>query len=276
MSPNRVALRPAAAERPLNRTQIKYIAILLMLFDHVAAMFVQPGTAYYFMRTLGRITAPVMAFFIAEGYRHTRDVRKYLLRLAIFALISAVPFRLFESGTAKPFEILEGSATARNACALYFSGADRTLVLYKGGVITTLFLGLLAIVIWDRSEMDGLFKLVLTFLICWVAGFYDWSCWGVLYCLGFYFAGENRTVKWSLFTAVTLLYVFNIKPFGLEFNFTPSFQAMRLGTFLVIPLLDFGYNGRGGRKSGFNRWFFYAFYPAHLLALYLIGRLIQI
>ena len=274
MIQNRAGSTLTAAQRPLNRTQIKYIAIFLMLLDHAVSL---PGTPYAIassVHVFGRITAPVMAFFIAEGYRHTRDVRKYLLRLAVFALISAVPFRLFESHSVLPFEMLEGAAHPANSCTLYLEASGRTFVYYRGSVITTLFLGLLAIVLWDRAKLNVFVKLLLTALICRLADLSDWSCWMVLYCLAFYFAGDDKVLKWTLFAAVSCMYAFNLKFSGFGFSLNPAFQTVRLGVFLAVPLLQCLYSGEPGAKTAVNRWFFYVFYPAHLLGLCLIRTLL--
>ena len=76
----------------LNRSQLKWIAILAMTIDHIALAFLDSGTPLYFgMRLIGRITAPVMSFFLAKGFRHTRNFRNYLSRMLLFALI-AQPF----------------------------------------------------------------------------------------------------------------------------------------------------------------------------------------
>ena len=77
--------------------QLKVIAIVAMTFDHIAWMWVPvvslPGQC---MHIIGRITAPVMCYLLAEGYIHTHDIRKYTLRLGLFAVVSAFAFYLFE------------------------------------------------------------------------------------------------------------------------------------------------------------------------------------
>ena len=71
--------------------QLKVIAIVAMTFDHIAWMWVPvvslPGQC---MHIIGRITAPVMCYLLAEGYIHTHDIRKYTLRLGLFALDGAI------------------------------------------------------------------------------------------------------------------------------------------------------------------------------------------
>ncbi len=89
----------------LNRTQIKYIAIAAMLLDHVAAILLSPEkypaliVLYIFIRTIGRIAAPVMFYFLTEGYIHTLSRRNYCLRLLSFAILSQIPYSLARYGS---------------------------------------------------------------------------------------------------------------------------------------------------------------------------------
>lgn len=82
-------------EKGLSRDTIKYIAMFTMLLNHIATVFMEPGTwlAELFLN-LGYFTAPIMCYFLVEGYEYTRSKRKYGERLLIFALISEVPFCL--------------------------------------------------------------------------------------------------------------------------------------------------------------------------------------
>ena len=66
----------------MNRNQLKTLAAAAMLLDHIALAFLpQTGAAYFMLRFFGRITGPVMAFFVAEGYIYTSNVKRYALRL---------------------------------------------------------------------------------------------------------------------------------------------------------------------------------------------------
>lgn len=78
--------------------QLKVIAIVAMTFDHIAWMWVPVVSLQgrQCMHIIGRITAPVMRYLLAEGYIHTHDIRKYTLRLGLFAVVSAFAFYLFE------------------------------------------------------------------------------------------------------------------------------------------------------------------------------------
>ena len=84
----------------LNRNQLKYIVIAAMFIDHIAWAFVPTASLLgQVMHFFGRLTGPTMAYFIAEGYRYTRNVKKYAVRLGIFTLLSWIPFVYFEYGT---------------------------------------------------------------------------------------------------------------------------------------------------------------------------------
>ena len=97
----------------LSGSTLKLIAIVSMLIDHVAAAVIvrvlyaghwteQLYQIYRVMRSVGRIAFPIFCFFLVEGFEHTRDRKKYALRLFLFALISEIPFDLAFSA-----EILE-------------------------------------------------------------------------------------------------------------------------------------------------------------------------
>ena len=73
---------------------LKIIAIITMIIDHLGyAIFGE----FSFFNYIGRIAFPIFAFQISEGYIHTKNLKKYFLRLFLFAIISQIPFMLFHS-----------------------------------------------------------------------------------------------------------------------------------------------------------------------------------
>ena len=83
------------AETGITSNQLKLLACIFMLCDHVGFVLMNNN---WIMRAVGRLAFPIFAFLLVEGYRHTSDIRKYFIRLFLFALISEVPFDLVTTG----------------------------------------------------------------------------------------------------------------------------------------------------------------------------------
>ena len=162
----------------LNRNQLKYLVIAAMLIDHIAWAFVPTASLLgQVMHIIGRLTGPTMAYMLAEGYRYTRSVKKYAMRLGIFAVISWLPFSYFESGGIRP----------------------------AFGVIYTLFLSLLAIWFWDKAKCSVSVKWLAVLVLCILSVFGDWAMFDVLYALTFFRYRENPREKWLTFSGITLV-----------------------------------------------------------------------
>jgi len=239
-------MKNQTAKGIFNRNQLKYLAIAAMLIDHVAWSFVATDSLLgQLMHFVGRLTGGVMAYFVAEGYYYTRNVKRYALRLGIFALLSWLPFVYFDYGTL-PLVITEEGVQ----CYPYF------------GVLYTLFLSLLAIWLWDQGRCSQNMKILALVGICVLSVFGDWPIFDILFALIFFTYREKPVEKWSLFSAVAMLYCL------ISILEDPWWAGLySFGIFLVPLLLRFGYNGKSGSKHAFHKWFFYAFYPAHLAIL---------
>ena len=95
----------------LSGSMLKVLAVITMLIDHVAAFFLRGSNIvlfsllgrqfdlYSIMRWVGRISFPLFAFLLVEGYLHTTDKKRYGKNLLIFALISEIPWNLVHSGS---------------------------------------------------------------------------------------------------------------------------------------------------------------------------------
>ena len=232
----------------LNRNQLKYIVVLAMVIDHIAWSFVPMASVLgQVMHFIGRLTGPTMAFFLAEGYLHTRSVKRYALRLGLFALISWVPYSFYEKG--------------------YWPSA-------QFGVIYTLFLGLLAVWVYDKARIPRWAKRGAILALCGLSFFGDWPVFDVIWPVLLFKYRDDPERKWRSFfiiaAASALLSVLEIVVFkGVSQAWTGLFQ---LGVLAVPPLLRYCYSGEPGSRKPFHKWFFYWFYPAHLLALWLLER----
>lgn len=247
----------------LNRNQLKYLVIIAMLIDHIAWAFVPMDSLLgQVMHFIGRLTGPTMAYFIAEGYYYTRDVKKYALRLVIFALISWLPFVYFEFGTL-PIRILSNDVVTNRGINLNLANQGINIIIYPWfGVLYTLFLGLMAICLWDKSRFPKWCKVIGIIVLCILSLFGDWAVFDILFCLFLFIYREDAKAKWTAFciiTAVCCMDILFVKPFWKE--------IWMLGIFMVPVLIQFFYNGESGSKNSFNKWFFYIFYPAHLMVL---------
>lgn len=261
----------------MNRNNLKYIVIVIMFLDHFTYLFPSDNPISTFIRIMGRLIAPTMALFIAEGYRYTSDLNKYMQRLFIFGIISFTPFVIYRTGIIYPIQLFAGSAVPEFFRAtgeivmdpyIFISLLNKTLVVHEGGIILNLFFGLFAIYLWDKVNMSKFFKLIITLVLLWLAGFCNWHYTIVLLCLIFYFFRDNPKKMWGLYLIISLLYIFTVNIFEnpFHFAFTMEFVFYKLGMF-IVPFFFMLYNGESGTKSWFNKWFFYIFYPFHLILI---------
>lgn len=234
----------------MSSNTLKIIAICAMLIDHIAWAFVPTASLTgQIMHIIGRLTAPIMCYFIAEGYYHTHDIKKYAERLGIFAIISHIPFVYFETGKIQGISFnMEGTS-----------------------VIYTLFLGLIALIIWNSERLKKYVKVILIFLICIASIPGDWCFFAVLWIL--YFGINHGNVKKQMISFSTISAIEVL--LALSFSRMWWIQIFQAGVFLAIPLL-LKYNGQLGYNKDHKwiKWSFYVFYPLHLLIIGLIKYVI--
>lgn len=219
---------------PLTGFHLKLLAVITMVVDHFGAVFLDYGTPEYMVcRTVGRLAFPIYCFLLVEGFKYTKNVYRYLARLAVFALISEVPFDFAIFGT------------------VYYP--------YYQNVFFTLLLGLLGITVYDYATKNNRIFLAVMGILAPLVGAYflqcDYSVDGVLLILLLYLLQNYKAVRFT--AASVLLILMGISEGSMEY----------VGAFSFL-LIAFLYNGKKG--TGMNRYLFYVVYPVHLLLFGLI------
>ncbi len=251
-------------KKGISSAVLKNIAVVTMLIDHIGAVIVtrlliQNGLyeamvnqeaysawmgqhgglygIYMAMRIIGRFAFPIYCFLLVEGFQKTHDVKKYLGRMFLFALLSEVPFDLALSGKAWDMQ-------------------------YQN-VFFTLFIGLLVIAglrlvemrlagteVWRKVVRVGLDAVII------IAG----SALALILKTDYSFKG---------ILAITVLYLFRRRKKAqvwagvIAFLLMDGLEMIAAFSFILIWF----YNGTRGKQ---NKYFFYFFYPVHLLLLWLV------
>ena len=238
-------------KKKCSASSLKLLAIIAMTVDHTALMFVpQESLLYYLMRLFGRLTAPIMAFFIAEGFQYTRSRKKYLLRLAAFGLISQ-PFY---------FAMIFGKIP------------DSPLNLIGNwNVMVSLALALFCLIVLE-SRLPETPRLILVAVLISLGHFADWSLMIPVWTVIFYVFRNDFRKKAIIFAVacVVLQTVIFAKSYDSFLMFTYQY-----GTLLALIPISL-YNGERGcvRHKNLQRWFFYVYYPAHMIVLLTIKAMI--
>lgn len=218
-----------------------------MLCDHLWATVI-PGNDW--LTCIGRLAFPIFAFLIVEGYFHTRNFKKYVIRLLIFAVISEIPFNLM-SGSRLFYPIHQNVLwTFLIAISLiHMNEKVKTAQSYK-----RILIGLLSVIL---GFLIGLLSMV------------DYYHAGVLTVLAFYFF-RGRTWRCYLGQFVCMVYIHAEMLGGLGYELSVFGQPFFLSqqSFAVLALIPIWlYKGKQGHYSKFIQFFNYLFYPVHLLIL---------
>ncbi len=227
----------------LNVNHLKMIAIIAMTIDHIGDL-VYPGfptePAAIILHIVGRLTAPIMWFFVSEGYHYTHNVKKYMLRMGIFAVISHFAYCFAFGINMIPFS---------------------TGIFNQTSVMYPLFIAV--VVMWMQDNelpMKNWVKNVLVVLLVLSAFPADWSSIAVFAIIGMHkYRGNLKKQMAVMLLCVT---VYSAVSF---FFVSKSYALVQFGVLLVYPLLK-QYNGKKG-SAKWMKWFFYLYYPLHLVVV---------
>ena len=241
------------------REQIKYIAILTMLLNHIANIFLKPGTLLFTVLVdAGYFTAITMCYFLVEGYGYTHSKEKYGKRLLLFAVISEIPYCL----------------------ALTEKGV---LSFVNMNMLFTLFLCFLILNIMEKIP-SGRHRTLCILGLVFASAFSDWAFLAPVFTYWFASCGavgaqgkllsesKRNKLLWSVFGKAMLFFgilnfIENVETATPVVSILQALGAVS-GILLSGICIIYLYNGKCSQKhSAFSKWFFYIFYPAHLLVL---------
>lgn len=206
--------RMVRAGHGLSGFDLKCIAVFSMLTDHIGAYLYSTGV---WMRYVGRLAFPIFGFLIVEGFLHTRDVKKYMGRLLVFALISEVPYDL-----------------ARYNTLFYADGQN---------VFFTLFCALVCI--WALHTWQGkpLAAAAVLAAVCGAMHYLvksDYGIGGIVMILCFYIFRMQRVEQFLSVAAINICYYGKIQ---------------RAGALALVPI--WFYNGKKGPSVKYFFYAFY-------------------
>lgn len=214
---------------------LKIIAIISMTIDHVGSAFFPQ---YPVFRWIGRLAFPIFCYCMTVGMLYTRDIKKYLIRLAVFAFLS------------QPVYVLAFNA-------------DRFWEEFTSlNIFFTLFVSLLGL--WSfREKKWWLFAAVVLALMCIN---FDYAATGLILMLIFYLCRNKPWLGAALYV-LSYLPALNCYPDD-PLALTVAGHAIGFEIFCILaaPLIFLNTN----TKIKISKWFFYAFYPLHLLAIYIV------
>lgn len=240
----------------LTAAVLHIIAMTLMLMDHLWATLLP---AREWLTCAGRVAFPIFAFMAVEGYFHTRSLKKYILRMLLFAVLSEIPFDLMYGGT-------------------WFYPVHQN-------VLWTFLLGLLGVWLMEQVRKKG--KTWMYLLVCVLvvpAGLVlgtlcmvDYYGGGVLTVFVFYFLHGRKW--WCFLGQLAALYWLNVELLGgLMYPvqlFGMEFELCQQGLALLALIPIWLYRGRQGYHSKPFQYLCYAFYPVHMLLLVVVLNFIN-
>lgn len=258
---NAIAIRLHAFSHPTrvltnqNTDLLKLLACIAMLIDHAGKMLF-PQIAQ--MRLIGRLAFPLFAYCISVGAVYTRDPIRYLSRIALLALISQPLYALgLDHANSAMFSISFFDNPLAAAHAFYINSWQ------KPSILLSLFLGLCILTALRKKQW--VLALFVYILCARFSGSLDYGIGGIRLMLLFYVLSEHPLAALILVSSYIIAwsegtgYTFFGQAFGMRIFSLPA------ALFCCLPMK---------RSFHLPRWFVYAFYPAHLIVLAVLSRIL--
>jgi len=239
----------------INSFTLHILAMIFMLSDHLWIIFF-PNQLWLY--ALGRLTFPIFAFMIVEGFFRTKNRKKYLIRIFFFAIISEIPFNLFSS------------LAIREVIMLFYP---------YNNVLWTFLIALCGLNLLEEIEnfknLDKVIRLLgkitISFISIMMAYLIksDYLGYGVITVFIFYFFREKnyRNIFFQTISII-ILNIFIMPDYEFPFNFFGKEIFIKVQIFAIFSLpIIWLYNGKQGIHNNFIKYMFYFFYPLHLLLI---------
>jgi len=234
----------------LTSFQLKIIALISMTIDHIGAysLLTQSPDINIYMRITGRIAAPVFLFLLVEGIRHTRDRRKYILRLYAAAVITELIRGFFEIRMGNIFQTFFYAA-------LYITCLDIIFKRQKHSLLASVFIALPMFLQFlpNHLILRAFFPPPLTVEFTFVF---------ILLAVAWYFI-NNKIINCAVLAGLSVI---------VRFFPTPLSVSVQWLMILAVTFLLF-YNGKKGRSG--LKYLFYVYYPAHSILFFLLSNLLN-
>ena len=271
-------------KKGLDGTQLKTIALVLMVMDHIHYFFGFTGVVPERFSMAARLSAPLFLFFTVEGFAHTHDRKRYFLRIwCIGAGMAAVEFFMIYGGWFRRGDgFYPMNAIFQNFVLLciVWQGMDwlKAKQFVKGTIAVAAVVGWPFMIVtflrifpqitqmpWASTAVAFLFTSPLPM---WTS-ITDGGWWYLVGGVVLYALRNHRKLQVAVWAAVTFLGEFVFVYLSLrgqpDFVWTQMFTAYYEWFGVLAAVLMLLYNGRRG--SG-HKQLFYWFYPAHVYLLY--------
>lgn len=216
---------------------LQIVAVIAMTAEHISAAFLQDGSLLSFAAGfIGNSAFPIMAFFLAEGICHTSSIRRYALRILAAGIAAEIPFMYFHP--------------------------------WKLNIMFTLLICLLVLYLilerkWELLALCSALYIPSAFL-------FDWDLCAPFFAVSFLIARASRNRMIASSFANASFYMFRQLVFSGWLSIASClFDFMSI--FLPCMLLALSFPFEKPEKLRLPRYFFYLYYPMHLVILMLIS-----
>ena len=266
----------------LSGFQLKYIALITMVFDHIHYFFDYTGKIPIWFTMIGRLAAPLFLFTVIEGFIHTRNRKKYFLKIYVLAILMGLiqfGFYNFLHPLVRPDGFFPQNMMLSSFAILLVALQGIAWIQekkYLKGIPTLLFplmLPWLMLLLYLSGQDKPIFTLFINLLNYTVlpthTSISDGGTWLLLTGIAMYLCHKNLKKEVLAFVTVSLVWVL----MGIVLS-RPSFQDLMFRyiewmEIFAAPLM-LCYNGQRGKGS---KYLFYVFYPTHIYLLYALSVL---